>query len=117
VRGPGFFRLHAAFETQYKELILAADDLAERMRALGANAPSSIIQLSALSSLSENTPLTNDDEVITSLRNDHLTVAKKCRETARAANDALDEPTADLLIARATAHEKTAWMLSATLGE
>jgi len=36
VTGPMFNTLHLMFETQYNELALAVDEIAERMRALGA---------------------------------------------------------------------------------
>ena len=38
VEGPGFFALHTAFQTQYEELFIAIDEIAERIRALGAYA-------------------------------------------------------------------------------
>jgi starvation-inducible DNA-binding protein len=38
VEGPGFFALHTAFQTQYEELFTAIDEIAERIRALGAYA-------------------------------------------------------------------------------
>ncbi len=38
VEGPGFFALHTAFQTQYEQLFTAADEIAERVRSLGAYA-------------------------------------------------------------------------------
>jgi starvation-inducible DNA-binding protein len=38
VEGPGFFALHTAFQTQYEELFIAIDEIAERIRALDAYA-------------------------------------------------------------------------------
>ena len=38
VEGPGFFALHTAFQTQYEELFMAVDEIAERIRALDAYA-------------------------------------------------------------------------------
>jgi starvation-inducible DNA-binding protein len=116
VRGHGFFRLHAAFEEQYKDLFLAADELAERVRALGVDAPSSIRQLTDLSTL-DDLAKSDDDALVRALRDDHRRIAERAREAIKRAQEAGDEPTADLLIGRAQAHDKTAWMLSATLGE
>lgn len=116
VRGPGFFRLHAAFEEQYLALLLAADELAERVRALGEDAPGSMAQLCALSSIGETVKV-DDDALVRALREDHRVVSKCCRDATKIAQLAGDEPTADLLIKRAQVHDKTAWMLSATLGE
>lgn len=116
VRGAGFFRLHAAFEEQYTALFLAADELAERIRALGVDAPSSLRELSELSSIGE-TPKGDDDTLVRALRDDHRRIAERARKAIAGAQDGDDEATADLLIGRAQAHDKTAWMLSATLGE
>ena len=41
VTGPMFNTLHLMFETQYNELALAVDPIAERIRALGVHAPGS----------------------------------------------------------------------------
>lgn len=116
VRGPGFFRLHAAFEEHYQELLLAADDLAERIRALGEDAPTSLQQLSKLTSIGE-TARCDDDSLVRALREDHRRIAERCRAAITVAQDAGDEATTDMLITREKSHDKTAWMLSATLGE
>jgi starvation-inducible DNA-binding protein len=116
VKGPGFFRLHAAFDEQYHELLLAADEIAERIRALDAMAPASMRQLLEHTGIGE--PPTGDDmQLVRALRDDHRHVAKACRQATIVAEDADDEATADLLIGRSKAHDKTAWMLTATLGE
>ncbi|HBT36354.1 MAG TPA: DNA starvation/stationary phase protection protein, partial [Hyphomonas sp.] len=41
VTGPRFNSLHTMFETQYNELWMALDEIAERIRALGHFAPTS----------------------------------------------------------------------------
>ena len=47
VTGPMFQTLHLMFETQYNELALAVDAIAERIRALGHPAPGSYAARSA----------------------------------------------------------------------
>jgi starvation-inducible DNA-binding protein len=115
VRGSGFFELHAAFETQYRELLEAADELAERVRALGHDVPGSMAQLTAISTIGEVTQ-TDASSLVRALREDHRSISKRCRDAIQTAQDAGDEGTADLLIKRTQQHDKTAWMLSATLG-
>jgi starvation-inducible DNA-binding protein len=56
VTGPMFQTLHLMFETQYTELALAVDLIAERIRALGFPAPGSYTQYAKLSSIPETTP-------------------------------------------------------------
>ena len=55
VTGPMFQTLHLMFETQYTELALAVDLIAERIRALGFPAPGSYSQYAQLSSIPETT--------------------------------------------------------------
>ena len=54
VTGPMFNALHLMFETQYTELALAVDEIAERIRALGYPAPGSYKQYAKLSSIKES---------------------------------------------------------------
>ncbi len=115
VRGSGFFELHAAFEAQYQALLLAADELAERVRALGQDVPASMTQIMALSSIGDASQ-TDGSSLVRALRDDHRFISKRCRDAIPLAQSADDESTADLLIKRAQQHDKTAWMLSATLG-
>jgi starvation-inducible DNA-binding protein len=49
VTGPMFQTLHLMFETQYNELALAVDLVAERIRALGLPAPGTYKKFGALS--------------------------------------------------------------------
>ena len=116
VKGHGFFRLHAAFDAQYHELLLAADDIAERIRALDAAAPASMRQLLEHSDIGEP-PLGDDQHLVRALRDDHRAIAKTCREAIVIAEEAKDAATADILIGRSRAHDKSAWMLTASLGE
>src|SRR4249919_2167100 len=54
VTGPMFQTLHLMFEQQYNELALAVDQIAERIRALGAPAPGSYREFAALSAVTED---------------------------------------------------------------
>ena len=53
VKGPMFQTLHLLFETQYTELALAVDLVAERIRALGYPAPGTYAEFVRLSSIPE----------------------------------------------------------------
>jgi starvation-inducible DNA-binding protein len=54
VTGPMFQALHLMFETQYNELALAVDSVAERIRALGFPAPGTYKQFLQLSSIKDD---------------------------------------------------------------
>jgi len=111
VKGPMFNTLHLMFEGQYTELATAVDEIAERIRALDVAAPGSYKQFAALTKIEEETGVPAAEDMIRQLVKDHETVVRTARQVFPAADDASDEPTADLLTQRMQVHEKTAWML------
>ncbi|WP_116997269.1 Dps family protein [Desertimonas flava] len=115
VTGPLFNTLHLMFETQYNELWLAVDLIAERIRSLGEFAPGSYSQFGGLTSITEADGVPSAEEMIADLVKGHETVARTAREIFPTVDAANDEPTADLLTQRLQAHEKTAWMLRSML--
>jgi starvation-inducible DNA-binding protein len=115
VTGPMFQTLHLMFETQYTELALAVDQIAERIRALGYPAPGTYAAYSRLSSIKEEAGVPKADEMIRLLVEGQEAVVRTARSIFPAAEKANDEPTADLLTQRMQIHEKTAWMLRSLL--
>ncbi len=115
VTGRMFQTLHLMFETQYNELALAVDLVAERIRALGFPAPGTYKQFSALSSIAEEDGVPKAQDMIRRLVDGHETVARTAREVFKAAEAASDQPSCDLLTQRMQVHEKTAWMLRSLL--
>jgi len=115
VTGPMFQTLHLMFETQYNELWMAVDLIAERIRALGHFAPSTSKQLAALSSIQDEDGVPKAQEMIKKLVEGHETVARTARKAFGLADEANDQPTCDLLTQRLQIHEKTAWMLRSLL--
>jgi starvation-inducible DNA-binding protein len=115
VTGPMFQTLHLMFETQYTELALAVDGIAERIRALGYPAPGTYAVYSKLSSIKEEQGVPKADEMIRLLVEGQEAVVRTARSIFPAAEKANDEPTADLLTQRMQIHEKTAWMLRSLL--
>jgi starvation-inducible DNA-binding protein len=116
VTGPLFNTLHLMFETQYNELALAVDLIAERIRALGLPAPGSYAQFAQLTRIREETSVPKAEEMILQLVKDQEAVVRTARSIFPAVEKASDEPTADLLTQRMQVHEKTAWMLRSMLG-
>jgi starvation-inducible DNA-binding protein len=115
VTGPMFNTLHLMFETQYTELSLAVDLIAERIRALGFPAPGSYQQFAALTSIKEDSTVPAAEQMIANLVKDQEAVVRTARSIFPVVDEAHDEPTADLLTQRMQVHEKTAWMLRAML--
>jgi starvation-inducible DNA-binding protein len=117
VRGPQFYSLHSMFEEQYEHLAEAADTLAERLRGLGALAPTSLGEIASLSSIPLDHGVPPARDMVELLLRGHEHLARATRDTAGFAERVDDGVTHDIMISRAMDHEKTAWMLRATLHE
>lgn len=115
VRGPQFPALHQLFEQQYKELWGSLDELAERIRALGALAPQGYTTLANLTGVKDGDPHWGAQEMLRDLLKDHEQAAGTVKAAIGKAEQAGDAATVDLLNDRLAAHEKHAWMLRATL--
>jgi starvation-inducible DNA-binding protein len=115
VEGPGFFALHTAFQTQYEELFTAIDEIAERIRALGAYAIGGLATFARAAQMAEFTaPLPQEGYVraLIAANEKLLADAARARDLAGQMNDAESQ---DLMIARITLHQKTLWMLKSFL--
>jgi starvation-inducible DNA-binding protein len=115
VTGPMFQTLHLMFETQYTELALAVDLVAERIRALGYPAPGTYAEYAALSSIKETAGVPKATDMIELLVEGQEAVVRTARSIFPLVEKVNDEPTADLLTQRMQVHEKTAWMLRSLL--
>ena len=117
VTGPMFQTLHAMFETHYTELALAVDEIAERIRSLGGQAPGSYKEFLELTAIQEETGKPSAREMIQNLLTAHETVIKTGRSIYPFTENASDDATADLVTTRIQTHEKTAWMLRSLLDD
>lgn len=117
VTGPMFNSLHAMFMTQYTEQWTALDEIAERIRALGFNAPGSYAQFVKLASIKEEAGAGTPEwqEMVRQLVAGNEAVCRTARKVLDIADDADDNPTEDLLTQRLQIHEKYAWMLRSLL--
>lgn len=115
VKGPLFQTLHLMFETQYNELALAVDLIAERIRALGFAAPGTYGEFAELSSIKEDRGVPAATRMIQLLLEGQEAVIRTARSIFPVVDQNQDEPTADLLTQRMQIHEKTAWMLRSLL--
>ena len=116
VTGKQFNSLHAQFDSQYNELHAAGDSIAERIRALGHFAPGTLKAFTQVSQVSEDDELpSTSEEMVQNLMKDHEICSLEARKVMKVAQDAEDEVTADMMIARMSVHDETAWMLRAFL--
>jgi starvation-inducible DNA-binding protein len=115
VTGPQFNTLHAMFMAQYSEMWTAVDEIAERIRALGAFAPGSYSDFARLATVKEPTGVPDAEAMVAELAADQATLVRTARGVFATPDEADDQPTADLLTQRMQIHEKYAWMLRSML--
>ena len=113
VEGPEFRQLHALFEEHYTNLWGALDEIAERIRILGAHAPGSVAELMALAG-DEAAPAQSADAMMVALITAHEALAADLRAAIAVAQEAEDEVSAGFLTDRLEWHEKELWMMKAS---
>lgn len=117
VVGANFYGLHKAFEDIYEGLAEDIDNIAERIRALGSNAPGTLKEFQKLSSIKEtenNYP--SSTEMVKEIINDLEYISSKLNSSAKKIQDEnSDEVTAGMLYSLLEKYDKTLWMLKSTL--
>lgn len=115
VTGANFQSLHMLFEQQYNDLFTADDEIAERIRTLGARAPGSMKEFLALTSITECTEVRNAQDMVKDLAKSQETIIATLNDALKLAQEEGDEATIGLLVDRITIHEKNAWMLKSSM--
>jgi starvation-inducible DNA-binding protein len=119
VAGPHFRQLHALFEEQYGMLAIRTDQLAERIRTLGAHATGTMteyLQRSALREHPGSFPAAH--QMLHDVLGDHEAIIRFLTESLTPLSQhVLDIGTTDLLTDLIQDHEKMAWALRATLSD
>lgn len=109
--GTHFYSIHILFETQYKELAEAIDEIAERVRALGFYVDATFSGFHKLSSLSEIDKPLSIEGMLQHLLAGHEMLICSLRQLSGLAEKHNDPATVDLMGRRLNIHEKSAWML------
>ncbi len=118
VAGPLFVSIHELTEQQYKDLFEAADNLAERIRALGEPSPGSYARFAELSAVEEDDGSPKSAAgMVEALAHDNELVARRMKSASDIAEELGDKVTEDMLIERMQVHEQNAWMLRAIVAE
>lgn len=113
VEGPLFYSIHNLTDGQYENMFKAADTLAERIRAIGQLAPSTMSAIIGNSVIEDNDPNPSAGEMCKILAADHERVAHRLHALIKVAEENNDPVTADLATERSSFHEQAAWMLKA----
>jgi len=115
VTGIHFISLHQLFERQYNELAEAVDEIAERIRALGEKTPASFSAFSALTKVKEGNENADAKTMLADLVKSHEQVVVSVTQAKEAAAKNDDYATEDMMIGRLEEHQKSLWMLRASL--
>jgi len=115
VEGTDFFSLHGAFQTHYENLFAAVDELAERVRALGAYTVGGLSTFSRAAGFAELTDAVKARDFVAALVVAHEKVVADAVALRDASGAAGDQETQDIAIGRIQWHEKTIWMLRSFL--
>jgi starvation-inducible DNA-binding protein len=115
VVGPQFNDLHKFFEAQYEELDGFVDEIAERIRQLGAPSPATLAEFIKATRLKEHPGQQPEAKgMLSALLVDHEAVIQTLRgDLATAMDKFSDAGTSDFLTGLMEKHEKMAWMLRA----
>ena len=112
VSGPHFRDYHLLFDEQAAEIFATVDDLAERVRKLGAKTIHSIGEIAKLQTIKDNNKdFVSPADMLTELMNDNKLVIKRMRAAHEIADKHDDVATASILENFIDAAEKRNWFL------
>jgi starvation-inducible DNA-binding protein len=116
VTGMNFNDLHLFFNKHYEQLLGFTDDIAERIRALGGQAPGCQTEFMKMTQLKEEPGIfPSEKEMIKKLLDDHETIIRSLRADIDTTAKINDMGTNNFLCDLIMKHEKMAWMLRAYL--
>ena len=113
VAGESFMELHKLFESQYAELEIIIDQVAERISKLGGKTIGTMNEFTLLSRIVEHpNKYPVQRAMISELLSDHeILIAELRKDIDVCANDSHDAGSADLLTGILQQHESITWIL------
>ncbi|MEK5235985.1 Dps family protein [Paenibacillus sp. FSL L8-0470] len=116
VKGEQFFALHVKFEELYNDITLKMDEVAERLLSIKGSPAATMKEYLEIATIQEATGKEDARGMVQSLIEDFATVSEELTEGIELAENASDQPTADLFIKIRSDLEKQQWMLRSFLG-
>ena len=113
ILGKNFFVLHEKFEEMYTDARIKIDEIAERILTLQYHPVSKYSKYLIMSSISEESPIQTDSQMVYLLLEDHKKLLTQMSIVINKAENAEDEGTLDLMSGYISGIEKTSWMLNA----
>lgn len=117
IRGEKFFELHMKFEELYNDLILKADEIAERVLTLGFVPTHTYSEYLSNSDIKECKNVFDAKTIVTEVLGALKVLLIKQRELLELSDEAGDEGTNSLMSDYITEQEKLVWMYSAFLNK
>lgn len=114
VKGVQFKSLHDLFETQYRALAEAVDEVAERLLMMKHKAPATFKEYEKLKTIKDGNSDATANQMVSELAHDHGMLLKDLNQTMLLAQRLNDEGTINLLANRIAVHEKARWMLDSS---
>lgn len=113
VAGESFMELHKLFETQYAELEIIIDEVAERIGKLGGKTIGTMSEFTLLSRIVEHpNKYPVQKAMLSELLSDHETLISELRKDIDVCSeDCHDAGSADMLTKILLQHESTAWVI------
>lgn len=116
ITGAQFSQLHLLFGEQYTTINDQIDETAERIRAIGFPVGGQLQELASASKLKSTGKTTGKAEkLLQSLLDGHEAIIRYLRKAVDESSKLGDSGTSDFLTGLMESHEKTAWMLRASL--
>lgn len=117
VTGKNFKSLHVFFEEQYRSLLEMMDEVAERVRYLGARPLGTVVSLEKKMNISESDGKSlSEAEMIEDLLRAHNSIHEEIKNILKVPNLSDEDPgTGDFLGSLLRKHEEMSWMLKSHL--
>jgi starvation-inducible DNA-binding protein len=112
ISGPHFRDYHLMLDDQGAQILGTTDDIAERVRKIGATTLRSIGDVSRRQSIRDNdAEFVGPDEMLKELREDNLHLVEEFRKVKAAADEAKDNATSGIVDTWTDMAERRAWFL------
>lgn len=117
VTGPRFHSIHKFLETQYNELLVVMDDIAERVRILGERPVSTVKGMTKNRNLKEeDRESMSSNDMLYDLLSAHIQIQNEIKEFVSDETIFKKDPgTEDFLVGLLQKHEMNSWMLKSHL--
>ncbi|GAF64055.1 general stress protein [Bacillus sp. TS-2] len=113
VKGEQFFTLHEKFEELYNLAATQIDELAERILAIKGKPVATLTEYLELSTVKEGDKNEDAFKMVENIADDFEAMVSELNVIITLAEEAQDQPTADMFIALRATIEKHVWMLQA----